>query len=172
MDKTCFSLFHGKKMHFWVLSTLILRLFRLFHSFSVKFESWSRILAFFARFWPLKSDNQPQLSYFSRYVQINGTVEFPVTKYASLDCWEWFLVQEDPFLGQKWRFRPLFGLCHIDSKYTFGHYVFYIRGRNDFKPPRVVYFLMGSTMVGFALLYLEKWWCYGRFSLEIWPKKR
>ena len=148
MDKKCFSLFHGKKLHSWVLSTSILRIFRLFHSVSVKFESWSRILAFFAAFWPPKSDNQPQLPYFIRYVQINGTAEFSVTKYASLDCWERFLGQENPFLGQKWRFCPLLGLCDIDSKYTFGHYVFYIRGRNDFKPPRVVYFLRGV-----------RWWC-------------
>ena len=172
MDKTCFSLFHGKKCIFGYYRLWFYVFFDYFTHFRWNSSPGPEFWRFSPGFDPLKSDNQPQLSYFSRYVQINGTVEFPVTKYASLDCWEWFLVQEDPFLGRKWRFRPLFGLCHIDSKYTFGHYVFYIRGRNDFKPPRVVYFLMGSTMVGFALLYLEKWWCYRRFSLEIWPKKR
>ena len=40
--------------------------------------------------------------------------------------------------------RPISVFATFFHIHTFGHYVFYIRGRNDFKPPRVVYFLMGE----------------------------
>ena len=170
MDKTCFSLFFPKNFHFFVFSTSISRCFRLFCAFSMKLESWSRFLAFLAGFWPPKLDDQPQLSYFTRYAQIIGTDEFPLTKISLLGLFRVIFGPMGPFLGRKRYFRLFFDICDIGSKYTFGHCICYIRGRNDFNPPRVVYFFTGSTMVVFILLYLGKWRCYRRFFPIFNPK--
>ena len=133
---------------------------------------WSRhfILIIFGVFWPPKLDDQPQLSYFSRYAQIIGAGEFPLTKISLLGLFKVIFGLMGPFLGQKRYFRPFFDLCDIGSKYTFGHCICYIRGRNDFNPPRVVYFFTGRTMVEFILLYLGKWRCYRRFFPIFNPK--
>ena len=113
------------------------------------------------RFWDVhypvwELDDQPQLSYFSRYAQIIGAGEFPLTKISLLGLFKVIFGLMGPFLGQKRYFRPFFNYCDIGSKYTFGHCICYIRGRNDFNPPRVVYFFTGRTMVEFILLYLGK----------------
>ena len=129
---------------------------------------WSRhfILIIFGVFWPPKLDDQPQLSYFTRYAQIIGTSEISL-----LGLFRVIFGPMGPFLGRKRYFRLFFDICDIGSKYTFGHCICYKRSRNDFNPPRVVYFFTGRTMVEFILLYLGKWRCYRRFFPIFNPKK-